>query len=53
MVLHLQRTAGLLTNDALVVAMARRLQCAALASADSAFLRVKGLLVVGPADLQA
>ena len=50
--MSLQREFGLLTNDAVFVAVARRLNCRAIASADQAFHRVKGLLFYEPQDLE-
>ena len=46
-----QRRFGLLTNDALSVALALRLRVKSFASADKAFSRVQGLLVYAPEDL--
>jgi len=48
-VLSIQREVGLLTNDALLVAIARRLNCAAIATADAAFQTVPGITVYAPA----
>ena len=48
----LQRRYGLLTNDSLLVAVARRINCEAIATADKAFTNLKGLLIYGPSDLQ-
>ncbi len=50
--LSLQREFGLLTNDSLLVAVARRLNCSSLATADKAFVRVRGLKVYAPDDLR-
>ena len=50
--MNVQREFGLLTNDALLLAVARRLNCSALASADQAFGAVKGVLVYRPSDLE-
>lgn len=49
--LVVQRQSGLLTNDALLVAMAYRLRIKAIASADQAFKRVQGITVYSPDDL--
>ncbi|MBN2355893.1 type II toxin-antitoxin system VapC family toxin [candidate division KSB1 bacterium] len=49
--LALQRQSGLLTNDALMVAMAMRLRIKSIASADQAFRRVKGIVHYAPDDL--
>jgi predicted nucleic acid-binding protein len=51
--LGIQREFGLLTNDALLVAVARRLSCDAIASADSAFRELEGFTVYAPGDLNA
>ncbi|NLF40199.1 type II toxin-antitoxin system VapC family toxin [bacterium] len=48
-----QREFGLLTNDALLVAIARRFNCDAIASADKAFQRLRGFIVCAPDDLQS
>lgn len=48
-----QREFGLLTNDALLVAIARRLNCDAIASADKAFQRLRGFMIYAPDDLQS
>jgi len=48
-----QRESGLLTNDALLVAIARRLNCNAIASADKAFQRLRGFMVYAPDDLNS
>jgi predicted nucleic acid-binding protein len=49
--LAISREAGLLTNDALLVAVGYRLRILALASADRQFARVKGLTLYSPDDL--
>lgn len=49
--LAVQRRSGLLTNDALMVAMAMRLRIQSIASADQAFKRVKGIMLYAPDDL--
>ena len=46
--LSIQREFGLLTNDALLLAIARRLNCSAIASADSAFDGVNGIVLYTP-----
>jgi len=51
--LAVRRTIGLLTLDALVVAVMRRLRVAHLASADHAFRGVHGLVLLEPGDLRA
>jgi predicted nucleic acid-binding protein len=50
--MNIQREFGLLTNDALFVATARRLSCPAMATADSGFAKLKGFLIYGPSDLE-
>jgi predicted nucleic acid-binding protein len=49
--MSIQREFGLLTNDALLLAIARRVNCRSIASADKAFDRVTGFLVYSPDDL--
>lgn len=49
--LAVQRHSGLLTNDALLVALAMRLRIKSIASADQAFSRVPGILLYVPDDL--
>ncbi len=49
--LRIQNEAGLLTNDALLLAIARRLNCEAVASADRAIARAPGFNVFAPADI--
>lgn len=49
--LAVQRQSGLLTNDALLVAMAVRLRIKSIASADQAFKRVQGITLYSPDDL--
>jgi len=49
--LRIQKEAGLLTNDALLLATARRLNCEAVASADKTIARAPGFSVYGPADI--
>ena len=50
--LSIQREFGLLTNDSLLVAVARRLSCDPIASADKAFRDLKGFMVYAPEDLK-
>ena len=50
--MSLQREFGLLTNDALLLAIARRLNCSAIASRDKAFGVVKGFVVYQPSELE-
>lgn len=50
--LSIQRQSGLLTNDALLVAAARRLGIDCIASADDAFARVPDFQVFRPDDLR-
>jgi predicted nucleic acid-binding protein len=49
--LNIQREFGLLTNDALMLAIARRLNCSAIATADAAFRTVTGFVVYAPEDV--
>ncbi len=49
----IQRRFGLLTNDALSIAIAQRLRVKNFVSADKAFARVQGLLLYAPDDLVA
>lgn len=51
--LSVQRDFGLLTNDALLLAVARRLNCTAVATADGAFDVVKGFAIYSPSDVEA
>jgi len=48
---RIQREAGLLTNDAWLLAAARRLSCEAVASADRAVAQAPGFRVFAPADI--
>jgi predicted nucleic acid-binding protein len=50
--MRIQNEAGLLTNDALLLAVARRLNCEAVASADKAIARAPGFNVFAPADVR-
>ena len=50
--LDVRRTTGLLTLDALIVAVMRRLRLANLASADHGFRAVDGLSLLKPDDLR-
>jgi predicted nucleic acid-binding protein len=47
----IQRRAGLLTNDALLVAVGERIRVTSIASADKAFADVQGLLLYSPDDI--
>ena len=47
-----QRQAGLLTNDALLVAVGERLRVTNIASADKAFSHVQGILLYTPEDIE-
>ena len=49
--MRIQKEAGLLANDALLLAVARRLNCDAVASADKAIARAAGFNVFAPADI--
>jgi len=49
--LRIQKEAGLLTNDALLLAVARRLNCEAVASSDRAIGQAPGFNVFAPADI--
>jgi predicted nucleic acid-binding protein len=49
--MRIQKEAGLLTNDALLLAVARRLNCDAVASADKAIARAPGSSVFAPTDI--
>jgi predicted nucleic acid-binding protein len=49
--LRIQREFGLLTNDSLLLAVARRLSCDAIVSADRAFRDLKGIMVLAPEDV--
>jgi predicted nucleic acid-binding protein len=48
---RIQREIGLLTNDALLLAVARRLNVEAVASADRAIARAPGFAVYAPGDV--
>ncbi|MBM3298099.1 MAG: type II toxin-antitoxin system VapC family toxin [Candidatus Aminicenantes bacterium] len=48
---RIQREAGLLTNDALLLAVARRLNCEAVASADRRIAAAPGFKVYSPKDI--
>jgi predicted nucleic acid-binding protein len=50
--LRVQRESGLLTNDALLVAVSERLRIQAIASADNTFTRVRGVILYSPNDLE-
>ncbi|MDZ7344740.1 MAG: type II toxin-antitoxin system VapC family toxin [candidate division KSB1 bacterium] len=47
-----QRQAGLLTNEALLVAVGQRLRAQAIASTNSSFARVQGMLLYAPEDVE-
>jgi predicted nucleic acid-binding protein len=49
--IRIQREAGLLTNDALLLAVAKRLACEAVASADKRVAAAPGFKVYSPADI--
>ena len=49
--MRIQREAGLLTNDALLLATARRLNCESVASADRAIAQAIGFSVFAPTDI--
>jgi len=49
--IRIQREVGLPTNDALLLAMARRLNIEAIASADKAIARAPGFTVYAPGDI--
>jgi predicted nucleic acid-binding protein len=46
--MNIQREFGLPTNDALLLAVARRLNCSAVVSADMSFERIKGIMHYAP-----
>ena len=50
---ELQAEHGFLSNDALILAMAKRLHVTSIASADSAFEHVPGFTLYRPEDLEA
>lgn len=50
--ISIQRLYGLLTNDALLIAVAKRLRVTALASADRVFEEVKDISLYKPGDLK-
>jgi hypothetical protein len=47
-----QRQAGLLINEALLVAVGQRLRAQAIASANPVFGRVQGMLLYSPDDVE-
>lgn len=49
--MSLQRQYGLLTNDALFLAVALRLRVTAIVSADSIFKNIQGIILYSPDDL--
>jgi len=50
--MNVQREFGLLTNDSIIVATARRLNCTSIVSADRAFRNLKKFDVYSPSDLK-
>ena len=48
-----QRKAGLLTNDALLVAVGERMRVTAIASADQTFSKVPGIVLYSPSDIES
>jgi predicted nucleic acid-binding protein len=50
--LKVQRDTGLLTNDALIVAVAQRLRANSISSADRSFGKVQGMLHYAPDDVE-
>jgi len=50
--MSIQREFGLLTNDSLLVAVARRINCESIASADKLFAGLRGLTVYEPSDIK-
>jgi predicted nucleic acid-binding protein len=49
--MRIQLEAGLLTNDALLLSVARRLNCSAIASADKVIASAPGFTVYAPSDV--
>jgi predicted nucleic acid-binding protein len=49
--MRVQHESGLLTNDALLIAVAERVRVQAIASADKTFSRVSGITLYSPNDL--
>jgi predicted nucleic acid-binding protein len=49
--MRIQREAGLLTNDALLLAIARRLNCGSIASADKTIAAAPGFTIFRPSDV--
>jgi predicted nucleic acid-binding protein len=49
--MRIQRDAGLLTNDALLLAVARRLNCSTIASADKTIAAAPGFTIFRPSDV--
>ena len=49
--LNIQRQYGLLTNDSLIIAVAKRLGITKLVSADNSFTRVRNIKLYSPDDL--
>ena len=50
--INLQRQYGLLTNDALMIAIGMRLRITAIVSADEIFKSIQGMMVYSPDDLE-
>ena len=50
--LGIQREFGLLTNDSLLAAMARRLSSDSIVTADAAFRELRGFMVYAPGDMR-
>ena len=50
--MRIQREAGLLTNDALLLAVARRLNCVAIASAEKTIASAPGFTIYTPSDVK-
>ena len=50
--LRLQREYGLLTNDAVFIAIADRLRIQAIASADKIFKQIQGVILYSPDDIK-
>lgn len=50
--MRIEREHGLLTNDALLLAVAERLRIQAIATADKRLIRVRGIIAYSPDDLR-
>ena len=50
--MSIQREFGFLTNDSLVVAMARRLNCSSIVTADRAFENLRKFMIYSPSDMR-